>query len=276
MALGKVELLAATVAAAGGTQGLKGSGYRSDRLRAGSSEKQKSLLGHRTQGAGTGWDGGNQLNPMGTCNIISPDSPGHLCCTCSCPAHPAELGGQERPAPSWASAVRLGSLSPSWGQRCSMVHSSWCTVSSKFPIPLVLQHPLSSRHIEAGIFSSSLQGIRQTLLVSTWRDPAGACQGDGAFPHGLSRALKECYRLASVTKGPCSSASHELTQQGPQVSPAGTTAMGAEGAQRHKKFLPARFQLGGLTRRVSPCPALPACSVFHGKRVCWALLWERA
>lgn len=36
-----------------GTRGQKGSSYSSVRLRAGSSEKQKSLLGHRTLGS---WD----------------------------------------------------------------------------------------------------------------------------------------------------------------------------------------------------------------------------
>lgn len=48
------------------------------------------------------------------------------------------------------------------------------------------------------------------LLASTWRDHAGALQQDGAFPRGLSGALKESYGLAPVTKGPCFRASLEL------------------------------------------------------------------
>lgn len=66
-------------------------------------------------------------------------------------------------------------------------------------------------------------------------------------------------------KGTCSHASHELPSKAPQVSPTGTPATRAEGAQHHGKFLWADFIVGGLTRRVNPCSDLSTHSMLHGK-----------
>lgn len=121
-------------------------------------------------GAGTGWDGGNQLNPTGTCNAISPNSPKasllHPLLPCS-----AALGWGDKSDqhPAWANHPMQCSRSPSappGGQECSVVCSSWSTMLARqlnfnhYRIPnpagfaAPAQHPLSSREIEMGIFST--------------------------------------------------------------------------------------------------------------------------
>lgn len=147
-----------------GTQGLKGGSYSSVHLRAGSSEKQKSLLGHRTPGS---W------NRVGWWESAKPQ--GHLSKQpqgISAAPAPPPRGWEDKSDrhPAWASHPEHCGRDPSalsGRQGCSVVHSSWSTVQAQqlnlnhYQIPdpagfaAPAQYPLPSREVEKGIFSTS-------------------------------------------------------------------------------------------------------------------------
>lgn len=142
-----------------------------------------------SRGAGTGWDGGNQLSPKG----ISPNSP-----RASLLHQPPGAGGTRVTTTQHGQATLsrvtgipqpfLAGRDAPWctaaGAPCR--HSSYTSITTKFPTLLVSWHLLSI-HFPAERLkweysvppeSIPLRGIRLTLLVSTWRDHAGASQQD--------------------------------------------------------------------------------------------------
>lgn len=156
-------------------------------------------------------------------------APGHLCCTGSCPAQPPGAVGTRathtqrgEPSPCSAAGVspplRVG-RDTLWRAAAGALRSS-TSITTKFPTPLFSRHLLSI-HFSAERLKWEYSALPESCppseasgrcclpaLGGIMQEQAGRTE---PLPRGLGGGLK-CCGQALVTKGPCSHASHELTQ----------------------------------------------------------------